>query len=195
MDFDVTVPTDLCHIMGNFDSNKGHSDILLSRHNYTTLYHHLFNRMRDQPVRLFELGLGTKSLLGWKEYFPKGQIYGADIGKPPFPSDGITPFYCDQTSPESITSLWKQLSEPFDIIIDSGLHTFSANVCFFKNSIHSLNAGGYYIVEDISKADMPAFEEAIRVWKEEYPHTFTLVTLPSAVNTWDNSLLVVTADR
>jgi len=192
MDVDVTVPTDLCHIMGHFGSNKGHRDILLSMHNYTTLYHHLFNRMRDQPVRLFELGLGTKSLLGWREYFPKGQIYGADIGKP---SDGINILCCDQTSPESITSLWKQLSEGFDIIIHSGLQSFSANVCFFKKSIHMLNAGGYYIIEGISKADIPAFEETIRVWKEEYPHTFTLVTLPSTVNTWDNSLLVVMADR
>jgi hypothetical protein len=210
MDVDVTVPTPLCDIMGYFGSDKGHREILRSRHNYTTLYHHLFNRMRDQPVRLFELGLGTNnvkipsnmgpegkpgaSLFGWREYFPKGQIYGADIDKEIlFTSERINTFYCDQTSPESIAGLWKQVPEGFDIIIEDGLHTFSANVCFFKNSIHKLNAGGYYIVEDISKADMSAFEEAIRVWKEEYPHTFTLVTLPSTVNTWDNSVLIVQA--
>jgi hypothetical protein len=213
MDFDVTVPTPLCHIMGHFGSDKGHSQILRSRHNYTTLYHHLFNTMRDQPIRLFELGLGTNnvsvpsnmgpdgrpgaSLLGWREYFPKGQIYGADIDKEIlFISDRIDTFYCDQTSPESIAALWKEpgLEQGFDIIIEDGLHTFSANVCFFKHSIHKLNAGGYYIVEDISKADIPAFEEAIGVWKEEYAHTFTLLTLPSTVNTWDNSVLIVKAE-
>jgi SAM-dependent methyltransferase len=199
MDFDVTVATPLCHIMGHFGSDKGHSEILRSRHNYTTLYHHLFNTLREKPIRLFELGLGTNnvlgkpgaSLLGWREYFPKGQIYGADIDKEMlFTSDRINTFYCDQTNPESIATLFKEISPGFHIIIDNGLHTFSANVCFFKNSIHKLNAGGYYIVEDISKADIPAFEEAIEVWKEEYPHTFTLITLPS-VNTWDNSVLII----
>lgn len=37
--------------------------------------------------------------------------------------------------------MWKNddLVDNFDIIVEDGLHTFDANVCFFENSVHKLN--------------------------------------------------------
>src|SRR5262245_53073072 len=47
-------PTRMCRVMTKYGSDKG-SDW----HNYTTVYSALFEEFRDQPVRIFELGLGT----------------------------------------------------------------------------------------------------------------------------------------
>jgi hypothetical protein len=86
----------------------------------------------------------------------------------------------------------RELWEPFDIIIDDGLHEFKANVCFFENSIFKLKRGGYYIIEDIIKNTIDLWKEKIEEWKIIYPELrFDLITLPSLVNNWDNTLLVV----
>lgn len=39
---DVTIPTDLCEIMGRNRSDKGAINITESWHNYTTVYYGLF---------------------------------------------------------------------------------------------------------------------------------------------------------
>jgi hypothetical protein len=90
--------------------------------------------------------------------------------------------------------MWEspERQEPFDIIVEDGLHTFDANVCFFENSIHRLAKGGYYIIEDIATPDIEKFEEIFKEWRQVYTNlTFTLIVLPSTTNTWDNSVAVV----
>jgi hypothetical protein len=85
----------------------------------------------------------------------------------------------------------KLLEEPFDIIIEDGLHEYSANVCFFENSIHKLAKGGYYIIEDIQNKEFPLFFEKIVEWREKYNHlNISFVQVPSMVNNHDNNLLV-----
>lgn len=206
--FDEKTPTILCEIMGRHRSDKGHANITESWHNYTTFYYSLFKDRRDTPLRLFELGLGTNnpnilsnmgpdgvpcaSLYGWKEFFPFAQICGADIDKDIlFQEDRIQTFYCDQTNPDTIKEMWDTL-DPFDIIIEDGLHTFEANVCFFENSIHKLNTNGYYIIEDVLKEEEPFFLEKIKEWQLTYPDCeFTMLTIPSTKNIFDNALVVV----
>jgi hypothetical protein len=87
----------------------------------------------------------------------------------------------------------KDLEEDFDIIIEDGLHTFNANVCFFENSIHKLKSGGYYIIEDIVITDKHLFINKINnEWNKKYPdYTFNLVEVPSLVNIHDNNLLII----
>jgi hypothetical protein len=90
--------------------------------------------------------------------------------------------------------MWEEplLEEPFDIIIEDGLHTFSANVCFFENSIHKLKSNGYYIIEDVLKEEAPLFVEKIKEWELQYTDcVFTLLTIPSTKNQFDNALVVV----
>ena len=207
----ITVATPLCEIMGRNKSDKGHADIINSWHNYTTFYYRIFNEMRNKKLRIFELGLGTNnvnlesnmgadgrpgaSLYGWAEFFPNSSVFGADIDKDIlFNEDRISTFYCDQTNPEVIKDMWNHaaLEEPFDIIIEDGLHTYEANVCFFDNSIHKLKAG-YYIIEDILTSDIKRFRNKIVEWETIYPDCrFTIVRLPSYRNNVDNNLLVVT---
>jgi predicted O-methyltransferase YrrM len=208
--FDETVATPLCEIMGRNKSDKGHTNITTSWHNYTTYYYSIFNEMRNKKLRVFELGLGTNnvnlesnmgadgrpgaSLYGWAEFFPNSEIFGADIDKDIlFKEDRISTFYCDQTNPEIIKEMWSNsaLEEAFDIIVEDGLHTYEANVCFFENSIHKLSPGGYYIIEDILMTDIEKFRSKIVEWKKTYNCEFTLLKIPSLRNNVDNNLLVV----
>ena len=208
---DETIATSLCHIMGSHKSDKGNSDIQSSWHNYTTVYYALFKDLQDKPLRVFELGLGTNnplipsnmgiegrpgaSLYGWREFFPFSTIYGADIDREIlFQTDRIRTFFCDQTNPDIIRSMWKEpeLEEPFDIIIEDGLHTFEANVCFFENSIHKVKPNGYYIIEDILFDEMSLFLTKVEEWKVRFPsYSFTIHTIPSKRNPYDNNLLII----
>ena len=142
-DLDFTKPTELCKIMGKSGSDKGNINLSNTAHNYTILYDYLFSHLKDKEIRLFELGLGTNnpnlpssmgingvpgaSLYGWKEYFPKAKIYGADIDKNIlFNTDDIKTYYCDQRSSQIIQNMWNsntELKDEFDIIIEDGLHT------------------------------------------------------------------------
>ena len=197
--------------MGRNKSDKGSINILNSKHNYTTFYYSIFKDIQQSTIRVFELGLGTNninipsnmgengrpgaSLYGWSEFFPTASIFGADIDKNIlFNSDRIKTYYCDQTNPNVIKNMWENpdLQENFDIIIEDGLHTFDANVCFFENSIHKLNAKGYYIIEDIVNEETLLFINKIKEWKNKYPDlTFNYLAIPSYINTYDNNLVVV----
>jgi hypothetical protein len=208
--FNETQATPLCEIMGRNKSDKGSADITNAHHNYTTVYHSLFKDLRSKPLRIFELGLGTNntavesnmgangrpgaSLYGWAEYFPAATIFGADIDAGClFQTDRIKTYYCDQTNPADIAAMWAEpaLDQPFDILIEDGLHTYSANVVFFENSIQKLAPGGYYIIEDICVGDIGRFSAKIPEWQAAHPAlSFELVTIP-AKNKYDNTLLII----
>jgi len=209
--FDEKQSTPLCEIMGRHKSDKGSVNITESWHNYTTFYYSIFKPMRDEKLRIFELGLGTNnvhvpsnmgingrpgaSLYGWQEFFPNSYIFGADIDSDIlFNTDKIKTFFCDQTNPDIIKKMWDEpdLRENFDIIIEDGLHTFDANVCFFENSIHKLNRNGFYIIEDILRHEEDLFKNKIKEWEDKYIGcSFTLLNIPSVSNCHDNTLLVV----
>jgi SAM-dependent methyltransferase len=209
--FSVWENTRLCEIMGRNKSDKGSVNIRDSWHNYTTFYYSIFNKLSDKPLRIFELGLGTNntsfpsnmgidgrpgaSLYGWKEFFPNSQIFGADIDRGIlFNEERIQTFYCDQTNQESITKMWEEpvLNGGFDIIIDDGLHQFDANVCFLENSIHKLNPGGYFIIEDVLFNEEQLFANKIKEWENQYNDcSFQILTIPSMRNHQDNRLVVI----
>jgi SAM-dependent methyltransferase len=197
--------------MGNHGSDKGSHDITKSWHNYTIVYNELFKDRRVDTLRVFELGLGTNntyipsnmgkygkpgaSLRGWKEYFPNADIFGADIDRNIlFTEERIKTYFCDQTEPRLIKMMWdeKDLELPFDIIIEDGLHTFEANVCFFENSVHKLAKNGIYVIEDIMRDDIFRFTAKLREWSSVYPTmSFTLMQIPSLVNSVDNTIVII----
>ena len=92
LDVNVLAPTQMCWVMTKNGSDKGRG-----RHNYTTIYSALFGKLRDEPLRIFELGLGTNnphlpssmgslgrpgaSLRGWRDLFPNAMIFGADVDR------------------------------------------------------------------------------------------------------------------
>jgi SAM-dependent methyltransferase len=207
---DPTKTTPLCEIMGRYGSDKGSDQINKTEHNYTAVYHRLFEMKRNLPLRVFELGLGTNytdtpsnmgaagkpgaSLRGWREYFPLSHVFGADIDtRVLFEEERIQTFACDQTNPAMIRDMWskKELEEDFDIIVEDGLHEFDANVCFFENSVHKVKPDGYFVIEDIYYTIVPALEAKMKEWRTMYPSfEFCLFAIPSKVNKTNNRILI-----
>ena len=213
LNFNINEPTDLCYIMRKHCSDKGHPNIKNAWHNYTLVYTRLFKNIN--PKRIFELGLGSNnleipsnmgpagvpgaSLFGWSEYFPDAKVYGADIDyECLFSTEKIKTFYCDQTKPSSIKHLWNQyeLLDGFDIIIDDGLHTFDGIVTFFENSIHKLNPGGYYCVEDIATNHILEWEQKTSLWRVIYPDLqIRMFKINNILNSNDNNMIIIHRPR
>lgn len=206
-DINVFAPTAMCRVMTTHGSDKGRD-----RHNYTTIYSVLFRKLRDQPLLIFELGLGTNnpelpsnmgvngrpgaSLRGWRELFPHALVYGADIDRDIlFEEDRIKTFYCDQLDSVAIRDLWSQrvLQDGMDIIIDDGLHTFESNTSFLDRSLERLRPGGFYVIEDINEKAIRKWQNRLQtVYSKRFPnHEFALVMLPNAFNDYDNNLLII----
>ncbi len=196
----------MCRIMTKYGSDKGNS-----WHNYTTIYSELFGSLRNQPLRIFELGLGRDhpnlaesigmdglpgaSLRGWREIFQNALIFGADIDRSIlFTEDRIQTFYCDQLDSGVIRDLWAQpaLTDEMDIIIEDGLHTFEGNASFLAGSLEHVRPGGFYSIEDILAKDLEQWHKHLPGYASQYPHCdFALLELPNAVNDYDNNMLII----
>jgi hypothetical protein len=203
---DAFTPTEMCKVMSRYGSDKGQG-----MHNYTMVYSALFNKLRNRPLRIFELGLGTNnptlassmgtfgrpgaSLRGWRQLFPDAVIFGADIDRDIlFQEDRISTFYCDQLDSTVIRDLWRQapLQAPMDILIDDGLHTFEGNVSFMKGSLEQISPGGMYVVEDINQGDIESWNNYLQeACSAEFPNfEFVFVDLMESTNCFANNLLL-----
>jgi len=209
----LTEKTELCEIMSKHGSDKSEkpSHGKLPGHNYTKFYYELFNEIKNNELKFFELGMGTNnpniesnmtinglpgaSLVGWSEFFKNSKIYGADIDvNILFNTDKIETFFCDQTSPQIIKQLWnqKQLDFEFDIIIEDGLHEFNANKIFLENSIHKLKNGGYFIIEDINIDETYNWCEYFEIFNKKFSnYEIKFIKLFCEYNSHDNNLILI----
>lgn len=160
-------------------------------------------------MNVFELGIGTNftdiestmgergkpgaSLRGWRDFFTNSNIYGADIdSRILFSENRINTFYCDQTDPTSVRSMWDKMDFEFDIIVEDGLHKFDANVCFLENSLHKIKTGGHYIIEDIQWSELNLWIDKIKEYKNIFPnYLFKIISLELSTNTYDNNIIHV----
>ena len=188
----LLTPTNMCRVMTKCGSDKGRQN------KYTPLYSTLLKERFDQSLRIFELGLGSNnldvpsnmgvfgvpgaSLRGWRQLFPRAQVYGADIDRRIlFQEDGIKTFYCNQLDQSSIRELWTHpdLQDGVDIIIEDGLHTFEASASFLEESLDHLRPGGIYITEDIQQSDIDQWSEFLETYSQHYPdYEFALAVPP-----------------
>ncbi len=201
-------PTTLCRIMHTLGSDKGGG----GTHNYTTLYSLLFEKIRNEPIYIFEMGIGTNyldvpssmgihgkpgaSLRGWTQYFPNAYVYGADVdSRILFQEENISTFYCDQTKESSIHELFANQLQgmEFDIMIDDGLHAFEANYTLLRNSIKYLRKNGFYIIEDLPPYAAQKFQDILEYLKHDLKLSFIQVLdiPPNASHSMDNKLVVI----
>ena len=120
------MPTPLCPLMDKYGSDKGPRVNNSTHHTYTEVYHQMFKDIRDNPMNIFEVGIGTTnlgilshmgakgspgaSLRAWQDYFPNSMVYGADINKGCLINeDRIKTTYCDQLDPQVIRAMWEAL--------------------------------------------------------------------------------------
>lgn len=207
----VFAPTKMCRLMTRHGSDKGQGN-----HNYTTIYSVLFAELRNQPIRIFELGLGTNnpeitssmgvngrpgaSLRGWRELFPHALVYGADIDRDIlFEEERIKTFYCDQLDRVAIRDLWAHpiLQDGMDIIIDDGLHTFESNMSFLDGSFEHLRPGGVYVIEDIIQETIERWHNQLEmIYLKRFPNDeVAFIEVPNSFNDRDNNLLIIRRHR
>ena len=132
-------------------------------HRYAQHYDHALEHLRDEPVNLLEIGVGGysdpakggHSLRMWKEFFPRGHIFGMDIhDKSRLEEDRIRIFRGDQGDPESLRAVAKQIGR-LDVIIDDGSHLSDHVVTTFETLFPLLEPNGIYAVEDLQTSYWP----------------------------------------
>lgn len=214
INYDKNINNDLTNLCVKYGSDKGSfNDYEITPfgwkyHKYTDVYNMLFNHSREYFKNVFEVGLGTNnpniksnmtvngkpgaSLRMWRDYFKNAQIFGADIDRNIlFEEDRVKTFYVDQLDPKSIEQMWSQIDVEFDVILDDGLHTAEANLCFFKNSFHKLKDNGIYIIEDIVLNNA----NIICNYLNDNNHHFMYLDLTNSVPNLDDRIIIVFKDK
>lgn len=196
------INTELKELMNFYGSDKGG---ITNHHNFANYYSKIFYNQRDEIRNFLEIGLGTNnvnlasnmgkdgkplaSLRAWRDYFKNAQIYGADIDKAILKDEErIKTFYVDQTNPESVKELFKNIGvKKFDIILEDGLHEYNANICCFENSIEFLDDQGTYIIEDIYYKDQEKFIN----YFSKTSYNFSIIDIFHNKNIANNCILVI----
>jgi predicted O-methyltransferase YrrM len=136
----------LTEIGQKYNSDKGYL------HSYYEVYDIHFNRLRGSAKNVLEIGTyAGESLLVWREYFSKANIFGVDnYFKPSFHSENRIKFelmdaYCE----DSVS----KLSREYDVIIDDGPHTLESQIFFVEKYLPLLAKNGVMVIEDILSLD------------------------------------------
>jgi hypothetical protein len=192
----------LTELMNHYGSDKGGKN---NHHNYSDYYSEIFFHKRKEVKNFLEIGLGTNnvdmasnmgvegvplaSLRAWRDYFENSNIYGADIDKDILINEEkIKTFFVDQTNPETISLMFKNIGvSEFDIILEDGLHEYNANICFFENSIKFLSDSGVYIIEDIYFKDKEKF---INYFKNTN-YNYSIVDIYHKKNIANNCVVII----
>lgn len=139
----------LTHIARKYDTDKA-----IHTH-YLRNYEQYFGGVRDQKLRLLELGIKEGgSLLLWRDYFPNALIVGLDIEAVSL-NDATGRIRTYQGMQQN-TRLLDQIAhenapEGFDIIIDDCSHIGElTRISFWHLFDNHLKPGGLYVIEDWS---------------------------------------------
>jgi len=122
------------------------------QHGYLKIYDPIFSDYADKEINLLELGiLNGGSLFLWRDYFPKGQIFGIDLNAPEQLNDEerIRVFSGSQQDENFLTRVAKNALNGFDIIIDDASHIGRlTQISFWHLFENHLKPGGIYVIED-----------------------------------------------
>jgi hypothetical protein len=154
--------------------NKHASD-KQSQNGYGPIYHALFKNLRDAPIDLLEIGIGTvlpnvycsmyghdlpgyrpgASLRAWRDYFanPDSRIYGMDVQPDTLITDEprITTMLCNSVDARRVNEVLA--GNLFDIVVDDGAHIAEQQILTLKNIWPFLAPNGLYVIEDVNRVD------------------------------------------
>lgn len=122
-------------------------------HEYHLVYEDLFAPMRDDGIKLLEIGVENGySMKGWSKYFtnPEMRIFGLAFhnrNKENLTDNRIRIIHGDQSKNSTLDTLSKY--GPFTVVIDDGSHVPSHQWKTFQWMWPHIIPGGYYIIEDI----------------------------------------------
>jgi len=142
-------PTTLPHL--DALGRKHGTDKSSLHHDYLNFYERFVGALRDQPIRMLEIGiLRGESLKMWQEYFRNGHIVGIDINPNTkiYSTPRITIEIADQSSVIDLVRVGTTYG-PFDIILDDGSHSWRDQITALSYLYPMLKLGGFFIVEDL----------------------------------------------
>ena len=121
--------------------------------------------MREREVHVLEIGIGGyddptaggASLRMWRDYFPKGTVYGLDFhDKSNIAEDRIKVFKGSQADPRILGEIVESSPQKrFDIIIDDGSHRGEHVIFAFMAMFQFVAEGGWYAIEDTQTSYWP----------------------------------------
>ncbi len=124
-------------------------------HHYFDIYTRYFERFRDRPVTMLEIGVFRGgSLRMWKQYFhPDSTIVGIDVDKScqahEIADQNVFVRIGSQADPNFLAEINGEFG-PFDIILDDGSHKTHHQIVSFGALFRAaLKDGGCYMVEDV----------------------------------------------
>ena len=127
---------------------KHETDKSSKSHNYSPYYEMFFAPYRNEPITLLEIGVyAGASMNAWKEYFPKANIYGADISyHPELNQERVFMLEADQNKVEDMQRLGALNA---DIVVEDAAHTSKLQISSFETIFPMLKSGALYVIEDL----------------------------------------------
>lgn len=151
-------PLSLEVLANRFGTDKGYA------HGYCGEYEKHLGPLRDEPVRLLEIGIGGygaanrggNSLRMWSAYFghPDARIVGVDIEDKKFLAEGdgrLIILQADQSDGDKMDEVGCFYG-PLDVVIDDGSHVQSHILASFLALFPHVRPGGVYVIEDLETA-------------------------------------------
>jgi hypothetical protein len=148
----------LTRLAARYKSDKGVT--IFPFNGYSVHYANLFERFRDRPINIIEIGLARRtdrdslgiscpSLNMWLDYFPKAKVYGFDIDD--FSRVDLHRTQIFRGNQGNLEDLLKLVAEcpRFDIIIDDGSHASYHQQLTLKILFPHLASNGLYVIEDL----------------------------------------------
>ena len=148
-------------LFNHFNCDKGtilkHNNTTIKTHNYTPYYEKYFKNIKNNKIRILELGSHEgKGLAAFYYFFPKSSLIGANINpfQMRFQSNRIEEIYIDVSSKIILKNFCKYYKDGFDIIIDDASHNLHDILLTLPVLFKKLNRGGFYVIEDVNQFEV-----------------------------------------
>jgi hypothetical protein len=157
-------------------SKVGKTDKGFPGHWYTENYERFLRPWKNEPVRIFEIGIADGgSLAMWQAYFPRASVYGVDINEAKrFENDRVKTCIADQSKRDQLKKCLDKFGGQFDLLIDDGGHSMEQQQVSFGFLFPYVKPGGFYSIEDLHTS-MPNIYADFGVEPNEVNSTLTMI--------------------
>jgi hypothetical protein len=154
----------------------GKSDKGFPGHGYTELYERFLHQWRDEPIRIFEIGIADGgSLAMWQAYFSRATLYGVDTDdKSKFETARAKTCIADQTNREQMRKCLDKFGGQFDLVIDEGGHRMRQQQISLGLLFPYVKPGGFYSIEGLHTS-MPSIYRGFDVEPDEGNSTLNMI--------------------
>jgi|LauGreStaDraftv2_3_1035109.scaffolds.fasta_scaffold47545_1 hypothetical protein len=183
--------------------DKWHSDKADVVHNFHFVYGDIFRKLgRTNSLRTLEIGMGTNnphlpstmgkrgspgaSLRAFRDFLPRAAVHGGDIDRAIlFQEDRIRTGFVDQLDLPTLDTLYTAMgSEPFDLIIDDGLHALGANANTLLFALRSVRPGGFVVIEDVTVRCLPGIALIDALLRSTSPKIEAYLVKTGSIKEW-----------